>query len=230
MDHVREHHSLLAARERRLLIAIAERLPSFIDSDHLSALALAAMIGAAAAFAAIPVFPWAAPAFVVLLALNWFGDSLDGTLARVRRRQRPRYGYYVDHAIDLAGTSALIVGMSASGLMTPSIAFALLAAYLLVAAETFLATHARSVFQMAVAGIGPTELRIILAAGALKASSSPWTTIGGLDALMLDVGAIVAIAGLAIAFVGSVVRNGIALYRAEPLPRAGVADASCPQF
>lgn len=228
MNHVREHHSLLAAHERRLLIAIARRLPACMNSDHLTLLALASMLGAAAAFAVLPSAPWAAPMFVALLALNWFGDSLDGTLARVRHLERPRYGYYVDHVIDLAGTAALLIGMSASGLMTPTLAFALLATYLLVAAESFLGTHARGVFRMAFAGVGPTELRLILAAGALKAAAAPSVTIGGRDMLLLDVGAVVAIVGLAIAFVTASVRNSIALYRAEPLPRADVVEeTSC---
>jgi phosphatidylglycerophosphate synthase len=227
MNHVREHHSLLAAHERRLLIAIAGRLPTFINSDHLTALALASMLGAAAVFAILPSAPWTAPTFVALLAVNWFGDSLDGTLARVRHLERPRYGYYVDHVIDLVGTAALMIGMSASGLMTPAVAFALLATYLLVAAESFLGTHARGVFRLAFAGVGPTELRLILAAGALKVAAAPSVTIAGRGMLLLDVGAIVAITGLAVAFVSASIRNSIALYRAEPLPRADVAETSC---
>src|SRR5262249_34869588 len=151
----------------------ARRIPTCINSDHLTALALVSTVAAAAAFAAIPSSPWAAPAFVVLLFLNWFGDSLDGTVARVRDHQRPRYGYYVDHVIDIAGTAALVSGMAASGLMTPAIAFGMLAVYLMVAAETFLATYARGVFRMAFAGFGPTELRIVLAIGAIRVAADP---------------------------------------------------------
>src|SRR5262245_18786416 len=110
MDHTREHHSLLAAGERRLLIAIARRLPPSVTSDHLTALALVSMLLAGPAFALIPATPAAAFLFVALLAVNWFGDSLDGTVARVRDAQRPRYGYYVDHVVDLTGTAALVAG------------------------------------------------------------------------------------------------------------------------
>jgi archaetidylinositol phosphate synthase len=227
MNHVRDHHSLLAASERRLLVAIAGRLPTSINSDHLTALALVSMFGAAAVFTVLPTVSWAPPAFVALLFLNWFGDSLDGTLARVRDHQRPRYGYYVDHVIDLAGTAALMIGMSASGLITPALAFALLATYLLVAAESFLGTHARGVFRMAFAGVGPTELRLILAAGAIKVAVDPSVTIAGRNMLLLDVGAVVAIAGLAIVFVIASIRNSVALYRAEPLPRAHPVETSC---
>ena len=104
---------------------------------------------------------------VLCLLLNWFGDSLDGTVARVRDQQRPRYGYYVDHVIDLAGTALLFAGLAASGYMSPTIATLVVAAFFLVSAETYLATHARGVFKMAFIGVGPTELRILLAAGAI---------------------------------------------------------------
>ena len=116
--HVRQHNSMLAAAEKRVLIWIAERLPRWINSDHLSALGLAAMAGAGAVVRRSPrADPVAGASLVVLcLLLNWFGDSLDGTVARVRDQQRPRYGYYVDHVIDLAGTALLFAGLAASGL------------------------------------------------------------------------------------------------------------------
>ena len=219
MDHIREHRSLLASAEKRLLIRIARRLPASIHSDHLSALALLAMLAAGPAFVFIPLTPWAAAAFIALLAINWFGDSLDGTVARVRDQQRPRYGYYVDHVIDLVGTAALLAGMAASGLMTPTIAFALLAVYFMVAAESFLGTHSLGVFRMSFAGFGPTELRLLLAAGAIKVAIDPRVHIAGMDALLLDVGGVVAIAGLILAFVVTAIRNSIALYKAEPITR-----------
>src|SRR5204863_529945 len=114
-----------------------------------------------------PEAPWSARACGLALAANWFGDSLDGTLARVRDQQRPRYGYYVDHVIDLAGAAALFAGIAASGLMQMWIALALAAAFFLVSAESYLATHARGLFRLSFAGFGPTELRLVLAAGAV---------------------------------------------------------------
>jgi phosphatidylglycerophosphate synthase len=98
MDHIREHRSVLASAEKRLLVAMAGRLPAWVTSDALTLLGLASLPAAACAFAMIPRSRWAAAAFALALAANWFGDSLDGTLARVRRQPRPRYGYYVDHA------------------------------------------------------------------------------------------------------------------------------------
>jgi phosphatidylglycerophosphate synthase len=218
MDHAREHRSLLASAERRLLIAIAARLPRRLTSDHLTLLGLLSMPAAGLAFAALGTTSWGAPALALALLANWFGDSLDGTLARVRDQQRPRYGYYVDHVIDLAGAAALLAGMGASGLMEPAIAIAVLAAYLLVAAETYLATHAVGIFRLSFGGIGPTELRILLAAGGVYVASHPWVAIAGLRVRLLDVSGSIAIGGLVLVFVASAVRNTRALYLAEPLP------------
>jgi phosphatidylglycerophosphate synthase len=217
--HTREHLSLLAEAERRALIWIAGRLPARIHSDHLSALALLSMLAAGVSFASFRVTPWAALGVIVSLLANWFGDSLDGTLARVRGQQRPRYGFYVDHVIDLAGTAMLMAGLACSGLMSPLLAATVLAAYLLVAAESYLTTHAAGIFRMSFLGFGPTELRIVLAMGALKVVSSPLITVGGLlEIRLFDLGGIVAIAGLTVAFVVSAVRNTVALYAAEPRP------------
>ena len=218
--HTREHRSVLAAAEKRLLVAIAVRLPAWINSDHLTLVALIAMIAAGLAFAAIGASPWSAPVFVLALAVNWFGDSLDGTVARVRDRQRPRYGYYVDHVVDLAGTTALVAGMAASGLMTPAIAMIVLAAYVLAAAESYLAAHTVGVFRISFAGVGPTELRILLAIGAFFVAVDPWSEMLGRRFLLLDVSGAIAAIGLGVAFVVSALRNARALYLAEPLPSA----------
>ena len=154
-----------------------------------------------------------------MLAINWFGDSLDGTVARVRNQQRPRYGFYVDHIIDVAGSAMLLTGMACSGLMSPLIALAVLVAYLLVSAESYLATHAAGVFRMSFLGFGPTELRIVIAIGAIRAAISPWALLGTVESIKLfDVGGVVASVGMLGAFVAASIRNTRALYRAEPLP------------
>ena len=218
MHHIREQRSLLAAAERRLLLAIASRLPDRLSSDHLTLLGLIAMLAAGAAFAALASSPWSAAALAVALFANWFGDSLDGTLARIRHRQRPRYGYYVDHVIDLAGAAALLAGIGASGLIEPAIAVAVLAAYLLVAAEIYLATQTVGVFRLSFAGLGPTELRILIAAGGFYVAANPWIDIGGLRVRLLDVCGLIATAGLLVVFMASAIRNARALYLAERLP------------
>jgi archaetidylinositol phosphate synthase len=216
--HTREHRSLLADAEKRLLIALARRLPPSINSDHLTLIGLLAMPAAGWCFARIPEAPWSAAAFVLALAANWFGDSLDGTLARVRDQQRPRYGYYVDHVIDLVGAAALFAGIAASGLMQGWIALALAAAFFLVSAESYLATHARGLFRMSFAGFGPTELRLVLAAGAVAAVHKPWVMLLGVSVRLFDVGGLIAAAGMAVAFAAAAIANTRALYLAEPLP------------
>jgi archaetidylinositol phosphate synthase len=131
-EHVREHNSILASAEKRLLIWLAQRLPDWVNSDHLTLLGLVAMFLAGAAYGAAQWDERALLLVVVTLGLNWFGDSLDGTLARVRNRQRPRYGFYVDHVIDIVGASFLLGGLAMSGYMTPLVALGFLATYLLV--------------------------------------------------------------------------------------------------
>jgi len=217
--HARENLGVLARSEKQVLIWIARRLPHFINSDHLSVLGLVAMAFAGVWFAAYRVTSWASLGVVVSLAANWFGDSLDGTVARVRNQQRPRYGFYVDHIVDIVGTTFLMVGMACSGLMNPLVALAVLCLFLVASAESYLATHAAGVFRMSFLGFGPTELRIVIAAGAIKAAISPWAAVGPLTGVKLfDVGGIVAIVGLTVAFAAASIRNTRALYRAEPLP------------
>ena len=215
--HIRQNTSVLAAAEKRALIWMAHRLPRWINSDHLSALGLAAMAGAGASFRLAATQPMLGASLVVVcLLLNWFGDSLDGTVARVRDQQRPRYGYYLDHVIDLTGTALLFGGLSASGYMSPIVAVLVVAAYYLVSAETFLATHSRGVFKMAFIGVGPTELRILLAAGALALIEHAWVAPFGIAPVRLwDLGGVIGALGMIGAFAASSARNTRALYLEE---------------
>jgi phosphatidylglycerophosphate synthase len=216
--HRREHRSLLAASEKRLLVWMAERLPPAINSDHLTALGALAMVGAGAAFAAVPATRWARVAVPVFLTINWFGDSLDGTVARVRDQQRPRYGFYLDHVVDVMNATMLFGGLAVSGLASPWIGCALLVAYLLLCAESFLATHTLGVFRISFSGFGPTELRILLSIAAITAISHPTVRPFGLGPWRLfDVGGLIGAAGMLTVFAISAVRNARALYRAEPL-------------
>jgi archaetidylinositol phosphate synthase len=212
-------NGLTARGEKRLLIWLAERMPRAVHSDHLTTLAALAMVGAASAYAFASQWPAALHLVNVCLFVNWFGDSLDGTVARVRNQQRPRYGFYVDHVIDCAGIALLVLGMAGSGLMSLTMALAFLVAYFLVSLEVFLATYCLAHFKMSFLGFGPTELRILLAIGNLVVMRTPFVTLFDESWRLFDVGAAVAIPGLIIAFAISAVRNGRALFVAEPRVR-----------
>jgi archaetidylinositol phosphate synthase len=224
-DATRVLTSVLAPLEKRTLIWLAQRMPRAINSDHLTALALAAMLGAGASFWLARVSPTGLVLVPLCLAINWFGDSLDGTLARVRRQPRPRYGFYIDHVVDLMGATFLLVGLALSGYMHPLIALGLLIAYLLLAGESFLATHTIGEFRLSYFKMGPTELRILLAIGALVLLWHPMANIGPWTFRLFDVGGAIGLAGLLGTFLFAAARNTRALYRAEPIPQAPVGDA-----
>ena len=218
---VREHKSVLADSEKRLLVRMAGRLPRWVNSDHLTAIGAIAMVGIGACFWAGGAALWL---IIPLLAVNWFGDSLDGTLARVRHHERPRYGYYVDHVLDAVGFAALFGGLMLGGHMSGTLGLGFLAAYYLLVVEISLATHARGTFKLSFWKVGPTELRILLAAGVLQLMRSDSVDLLGHRWLLFDVGGAVAIAGFLVAFAAAAVKNGMALYRDEPLPQADHTD------
>jgi archaetidylinositol phosphate synthase len=212
--------SLLAGVEKRCLIWMARRLPAWVGSDHLTALGALAMLGAGIAFWMAPAHPMALVAVVLMLAVNWFGDSLDGTLARVRHQERPRYGFYVDHVLDVVGILFLFSGLVAGGFMTPIVGAGFLIAYYLLNVEIALATHTVGTFRISYWKMGPTEMRILLAVGALQLLRSPDVVIFGNRHLLFDVGGVAAIAALVATFIASAVSNTRTLYRREPLPAA----------
>jgi phosphatidylglycerophosphate synthase len=217
-------NGITARAEKKFLLWMAPRLPRAIHSDHLTALAAVAMLGAAGAYLLARNWPAALHVVNLCLLINWFGDSLDGTLARVRNQQRPRYGFYVDHVLDCAGIAVLVLSMTGAGLMSLPMALGFLVAYFLVSLEVYLATYCLATFKMSYFGCGPTELRLLLAAGNLAALRFPTATLFGQTWPLFDVGAAVAIPMLLIAFLIGAVRNGRALFVTEPRPSA----QSCP--
>lgn len=206
----RVHNSVLAAAEKRFLIYLAGRLPAAVNSDHLTALSLLAMLGAGFAYSQAGsnlLWLWVVNA---MLVLNWFGDSLDGTVARVRNKQRPKYGYYIDHVVDAFSAVFLFGGLAASGFMNPYIAVVVLVAYLLLSIESYLATYSRNIFNVSHFGFGPTELRILIIIGNLvllghAKSRESLFTIGG----------VIAAAGMIVVLLIATWRNGKALYDEE---------------
>lgn len=214
-DLVRVQESWLAPAERRALLWLAARTPARINSDHLTALGLAAQIGAGAFYALAFSNRYALLGVIACLALNWLGDSLDGTLARVRQRQRPRYGFYVDHMVDSFGAVALMGGLALSGYMHPWIAIGLLTAFLMLSIQSYLATHALGEFRLSFWRFGPTELRILLAVGSLALLWRPWVHLLGAQYRLFDVGGAIGLAGMSLMVVVFTFENTVRLYREE---------------
>jgi archaetidylinositol phosphate synthase len=202
--------------EKRALLWLAARLPRGIDSDHLTALGFGATLAAGLLYAASAAHPWMVLLVNVALAANWFGDSLDGTLARFRGRSRPRYGFYVDHLVDSIGVVALVLGLAASGLLGPTVAAAVLVAYLLLSIQIFLATYTLARFTIAYGGLGGTELRIALAL--LNVAVFLWPGRLPLGVRLFDVAGVAVTAVLALAFTVSAVRNATRLRNEETQP------------
>jgi len=214
----RVNRSLTASGERRLLEWMARRAPLWITSDRLTILGLVAQIGAGV-FYGLSRFNQSALLIVNLcLVLNWLGDSLDGTLARVRRQQRPRYGFYVDHMVDIFGAVALMCGLGYSGFLHWPVDIAMLVAFLLLSAESYLATYTLSCFQLSQGFFGPTEIRILLIIGNVALLRSPYSTLFGHRMLLFDLGGTIAAVGMLAMAIVVTARHTAQLYRQEPLP------------
>jgi archaetidylinositol phosphate synthase len=216
-DALRLQESFTAAAERRALAWLAARLPPRVNSDHLTLLGFVAMFLAGASYALARTHRVGLLLVIVCLALNWFGDSLDGTLARLRNRQRPRYGFYVDHMIDTFGGFFLMSGLALSGLVDWRIATGMFVAFLMLSVQSYLAAYALGQFQLSFAKFGPTEIRILLAAGNLALWLRPDVRAFGSPYRLFDAGGIIAIAGMAVMLVASTVSNAVKLYRTETL-------------
>lgn len=217
-DAQREQTSILAPLERAVLRELARRMPQWVNSDHLSLLGLVAMFLAGVFYAASAWNPLMLHLVNVCIFLNWFGDSLDGTLARYRDRQRPRYGFYVDHIIDTFGTMFLIFGLAVSGYMTERVAAAVLVVFLMLAINSYLAAYALGIFKISHGKLGPTEIRIVLIIGNLFLLHSAYGRIFGHRFFLFDIGGVVGIIIMASMLVFSSIKNTRDLYRLERLP------------
>jgi archaetidylinositol phosphate synthase len=214
----RVNKSLTASLEKRALQWMAERAPAWVTSDQLTLLGLGAQFGAGLGYA-LSRFDRRALLLVILcLALNWLGDSMDGTLARVRQQQRPRYGFYVDHMVDIFGSVALMCGLGYSGLLHWQTAVAMLVAFLLLSSESYLATYTLSCFQMSQGIFGPTEIRILLIIGNLALLRSKYSTLFGHTMLLFDLGGAIAAGCMFAMAIVITLRHTAQLYRQEPLP------------
>jgi phosphatidylglycerophosphate synthase len=218
-DMLRVQESWVSAAEKHALLWLAARTPERINPDHLTILGLAAQIGAGICYALVPRNRYALLGAIICLALNWLGDSLDGTLARVRQRLRPRYGFYVDHMVDSFGALALMGGLAASGCMHPALAIALLILFLMLSIQSYLATHALGEFRLSFWRFGPTELRILLAVGNLALFWKPQVRLFGEPFRLFDVGGAIGLAGMSLMVIFFTIKNTARLYREERIPQ-----------
>jgi len=212
--------SFVAGIEKKCLLWIAARLPLWVTSDRLTALSLLAMLGAGLSYWLARTDRRGLLLVIVWLAVNWFGDSLDGTLARFRNQQRPRYGFYVDHMVDSFGALFLLSGLALSEYMSPRVAAGLLIVYYLLSIEVYLATYTVGTFHMSFGGFGPTELRILLAVGNLALyfyTGVPMVRVGEESYLLFDVGGAIGGAGMLLMTLAATAKHTLMLYRAEPL-------------
>jgi archaetidylinositol phosphate synthase len=215
----RVQESWLAAHEKRALLRLAARTPQWIGPDHLTALGFAAQVGAGACYILAAWSRYALLGVIVCLALNWLGDSLDGTLARVRQQLRPRYGFYVDHMVDSFGALALMGGLALSGYMRPEIAIGLLVAFLMLSIQSYLATHALGEFRLSFWRFGPTELRILLAVGNLALLWKPQVHFLGGHYRLFDLGGAIGLAGMTLMVIFFTAQNTVRLYREERIAK-----------
>jgi len=210
--------SFLAPLEKKTLIWLAHRTPAWINSDHLTALGLISLLGAGLSYWYARYHRFGLWLVAACLALNWLGDSLDGTLARVRNRQRPRYGFYLDHIVDTFGVLFLLGGLALSGYMSKPVAAGLLTAYYMLSIEVYLATYTIGTFHLSFWKVSPTELRILLALGNIALFYCPMVQLAGSTYRLYDVGGAIGVTGLALMLIAAVFRHTVELYRAERLP------------
>src|SRR6266478_3232454 len=211
----RSNRSVLASVEKKALIWMAQRMPTWLNSDHLSAIGFVALMGVGLSYWYSRYSNAGLILVIVFFVLNWFGDSLDGTLARVRNQQRPRYGFYVDHILDACGSVFVFGGLALSGFMSERVAIGLLIVYLLLSIEIYLATYTVGKFHLSFAAFGPTELRLLLIAGNIALLNKPLVILAGKQYLLFDVGGSIGIVGMVVALAWSIVKHVVHLYRAE---------------
>jgi phosphatidylglycerophosphate synthase len=213
----RDQQSILSSLEKRILHWIAARLPQWVHPDHLTILGFAGMILTGLSYYLAQWDRRMLLVGILFLAINWFGDSLDGTVARYRNRLRPRYGFYVDHIVDAFGIFLLMAGFGLSGYMSLPIAMAFLIAYYLMNIEIYLATYTVGVFKLSYGIWGPTEMRIVLAIGNIAMMFKPYVIVSGHRFLLADVGAAVAIPFIVAFTIIGAMRNTSRLYDEERL-------------
>lgn len=154
--------SLLNAAEKKVLVWMAERLPGWVTSDILTYLGVAGAVICAVGFILGNVdinWLWLSSAGLVL---NWFGDSLDGTVARVRKAQRPVYGFFIDHTLDAVTICIMCIGAGLSPMFRFGVVMLVLAGYLTLSIYTYIGAILKGEFRLTYSSFGPTEFRLVV--------------------------------------------------------------------
>lgn len=224
---VRIQTSFLNAAEKKALVWLAERQPKWMTSDILTFIGFlgAVIIAVGYALSANPVFLWLASFGWII---NWYGDSLDGTLARVRKQQRPVYGFFIDHTVDCINESIMIIGIGMSPFMQFDVAIMCLVAYLLISVYVYISAHLKGEFKLTYGKMGPTELRVIMIIVNTLWFFIPWLREYSLDIKMfgniysfsvLDFVGVFLFVGILIAYFGSLIKDGREYAKADPLKK-----------
>jgi len=224
----RTHKSAFSGLEKKALVWMAHRIPRWVSSDHMTMLGFVSLIAVGFSYWYSRYSRLGLLLVAVFFVLNWFGDSLDGTLARVRDRQRPRYGFYVDHILDACGSVFVFAGLALSGYMSERVAVGLLVVYFLLSIEVYLATYTVGTFRLSFGAFSPTELRLLLIIGNIALLNKPLVTLAGKQYLLFDVGGLAGIVGMSGVLLWSIVRHTLYLQRVDsanlsmkrPLPSA----------
>jgi archaetidylinositol phosphate synthase len=218
VDSTREPNFLLAKAEKRALRAIAARLPRWVLPDDLTALGVLSAVAIFVAYALSndsEAWLWVASA---LLVVHWFGDSLDGTLARVRGIERPRYGYYLDHLVDAVSTAFIGIGLGLSPYMLLSVGTLIVVGYLVLSINVYLESHTLGRFSIGYGFVGPTEMRLLLIAlnTALAIGGGLHFDVFDMRLSALDIAGIAIAAVMLVLLTGRALRNLRELAREEP--------------
>jgi len=208
---LRELTFVLANFERRLLERLARRVPRRIRPNHFTALGMVGAAGSGLAYALArynPAWLWVAS---VLLAIHWLGDSLDGTLARVRGAERPKYGFYLDHVMGALSVVCVGLGIGFSGYVSLSLALAAVAGYMALAVNVYLESSVFGVARVEYGRIGPTEARLVLVVvnTVLALGVRPTVRVANWTLVIV-------LAGMVLVFVWRLARNLSRLNKLEP--------------
>lgn len=217
-DHKREPKYVLRSFEKWALPRMAAALPGWVLPDHMTALGIASAAGIGVCYASSGIstnYLWIAN---LLWVVNWVGDSLDGTLARVRHIERPRYGYYLDHIVDMFAVAFVCIGLGFSPYLLLSVGLAMLIAYYLMSINVYLETFVMKTFQFGYEYIGPTEVRVILILGgsALALGFEPTFELKNVPFGPLDLIGLIGVGVMLIMLLRRILSNLMQLARLEP--------------